>query len=118
MGWDAYAEPFNGLAGPLRKDPDPDFVQTAADVATSEGTVDGLLAHGGLDVSTCGYALEQATRNNIFTDEPWSPEAVQRLAAAAHWDFEVEPHHGWAKASARAFLNRCAELGRGIRFSF
>ena len=116
MGWDAFATPFNGLTGPEHDAPDPDFVVTARTVLEAEGCVDGLLEHGGLDVSTCGYALEQATRNNVFVNEPWSAADVQRLAPLARWDFELD--QPWAKASARAFLNRCAELGRGIRFSF
>lgn len=115
MGWDAYAVPFLGKQG--QRQADPDFVEVAAEVVAAAGCVDGLLEYGGLDVSTCGEMLRLATKHSVYGD-PWTAEQVQVLATVSNWDFKVDQEHEWAKASAKAFLERCAALNRGIEFTW
>lgn len=124
MGWDAYSEPFNTVWG--FEDKFDDGTKTGdrewdevVDKLFKEGVrpIDGLLRHGGLDVSTCGRMLEQATGESVYRD-PWPPEKVKELAAKANWDFPIDEPERWAWHSAKAFLEHCAKLGRGIRFSW
>jgi hypothetical protein len=127
MGWDAYADPLKTVwgfedgyvIGTRTGDPEFDVAVQRARAATlaagGDGTVDGLLMHGGLDVSTCGRMLSAATGRDVYED--WSPELVQELARTADWSIDSDGSE-WAKQSAKAFLERCAELGRGIRFSY
>lgn len=113
MGWDAFSDPFT--ARMRDADFDPLWKETAQRVRDEHGWVDGLLRFGGLDLTQSGVALAQATGESMYS-ERWSADQVITLAVSANWDFEfAEPH---CKASARAFLERCVELGRGVRFSW
>ena len=125
MGWDAYSEPFNTVWG--FEDNLPNGTKTGdrewdevVDKLFKEGVrpIDGLLRHGGLDVSICGHMLELATHTSVYEPIYWSPEKVQELARTANWNFPIMDTEIWARESARAFLEHCAKLGRGIRFSW
>lgn len=132
MGWDAFATLPNGHdlpRTPVEGDwlPKDDALRTAfrragATVMDCCGTVDGGLKHGMLDVSTCGQALEWYTGVDAWPDDitPLTPEQVQTLARNAQWpDVLALPRdQQWPIASARAFLDTCAEHGLGIRFSY
>lgn len=119
MGWDAYSEPFEtnwGLDNP--EEGDRAWDECVKELrATGVRTIDGLLCHGGLDCSVCGTMLSRATGESVYL-APWSSEKVQELAKTANWDFEITPDDEWARASAKAFLEHCAKLGRGIKFSW
>lgn len=127
MGWDAFSEPFTpGTWGLSKDDPNAEGVKpgdrawdscVAELRATGVDAIDGLLYHGGLDCSICGRMLQKATGLSMYGDS-WTPEVVHNFAEIADWSFTVDPDEEWAKASARAFLNHCAKLGKGIRFSF
>jgi ribonucleotide reductase beta subunit family protein with ferritin-like domain len=127
MGWDAYADlpdPRNPLEdGDLAEREKElerclvEFRKAAERVVAEAGSVDGNLSTGGLDVSTCAYMLEQATNQSAY-DEGWSPEKVQLLAKEADWSFAFDTDRKWAYFSALEFLNTCARLGKGIRFSW
>jgi hypothetical protein len=133
MGWDAYAVPFNGLRIRQKKvdgtpnqvgdedyefpDGDPEYIVAEVRVKGQGLIADWLLRHGGLDVSTCGQMLARATGFSVY-GEDWTSEQVQGLSKSADWNFEINEEDEWAKESARAFLERSAELGRGIRFSW
>ncbi len=111
MGWDCYAIPRSNTH---RKDPH--YKDAVTRVVKIAGACDGLLAYAALDCSDCGLALESATGQSVYSEDDWSPEKVQRLAANARWeDIDGEP---WAVESAKAFLNTTARLGRGVRFSW
>jgi hypothetical protein len=123
MGWDAYSEPFTGFDHGVGEDkystPDPlwaEAVEAARKDRTDDRIVDGLLQHGGLDCSTCAYALEAATGKDCW-GSPWSPEEVKKLAKKARWDRVIDEPE-WAMRSAKAFLEHCAKLDRGVRFSY
>lgn len=133
MGWDAFATGTGGvgvdrLAGEV-PGLAPAFKAAADGVRLQVGAVDGLLKDGGLDCSICAQALELATGRDCWDENGWSAADVRRLAAAANWDFPAEAvargasrnwadAAPWAKASARAFLETCAALGLGIRFTW
>ena len=114
MGWDAFATRdgetyFDGLAKP-------EFASAAARARKNAICVDGLLYRGGLDISHCGLALQEATGRSAWSETSWSPDDVRALAASADWSrCQQEP---WAVESARAFLEVCAEHGFGVTFSF
>ena len=112
MGWDAYSTPYS-----TRFDL-PEYKAASDRVVAETGTVDGLLDEGGLDVSTCAHMLQKATGQAVWTENPWAPEFVQTLATQADWDFDVSQDEAWAKASAKAFLETTAALGRGVSVSF
>jgi hypothetical protein len=124
MGWDAFAVPLKanwGLENPECGDREFDAAVKAARKDRTDPEpqlIDGLLVQGGLDCSACGEMLERATGRDVYAEDPWSAEEVKRISAEADWTFEVEPTQEWAKRSAKAFLERCAELDRGIRFSY
>lgn len=121
MGWDAFSEPFATVWGfnakPGEQEGDRAWDDAVKELRDKGLMMDGLLKHGGLDVSTCGKMLERATGCSVY-GEPWTPEIVKVLAETAEWDFEVDPRHEWAKESARVFLTHCAKLGRGVSFSW
>ena len=123
MGWDAYA----------KFDDRPDKEQILSrfrentDFLKKNGcTVDAYLSYGGLGVSTCGKMLEEAVNSNISEygylsvyGREWSPEEVKKISQLASWDFEVEDKdEEWAKHSAKAFLEVCAEFDLEIYFSW
>lgn len=110
MGWDAFAEPFNWY-----EQGDPEYISTAKAVV---GPVDGLLKHGGLDCSVCAMMLQRAVKDLDCWSDRLTPDEVRAAAKRADWSFECRKDEQWAKDSARAFLERTAELGRGIRFSY
>lgn len=122
MGWDAFAQPFTPRFehtlphGEIEGDPE--FRDVAREISSRFGTVDGFLQHGGLDCHICGEMLERATAQSMYTSGGLSADVVRDLAARANWSFDVSSENVWAKESARAFLARCAELGRGIVFSW
>lgn len=113
MGWDAYSDVYDW------KKPHPEFVRAAQKVHAEAGGVDGLLSHGGLDVSTCASMLEKALpQASVYDEEGWDAEKVQRLAQEADWTFPVDVKDKWAYLSALEFLNTCSRLGLGVRFSW
>lgn len=127
MGWDAYATYPSGryllknwrtdhrlTSNRLRTA----FEQASAEVEVLTGDVDWMLATGGLDVSTCGELLYKATGFSAWDEKGWSPRKVKRANHAAIWDFEVPKDDLVPYWSARKFLEVCAELGLGIRFSY
>jgi hypothetical protein len=120
MGWDAYSFKPGARHWPeSRREPVPVAYQEACDRVVAEtGCADRLLADGGLDVSTCAYMLREAVGESVWAEDDWEPEKVRRLNARANWDFEIDPDKAWAKASARAFLETTAALGRGVWFSW
>src|SRR5688572_1152166 len=107
MGWDAYATPFKGVwahqLGPNVRNDDPRVGDREYDAAVEaalkdrsvNNVVDGLLAYGGLDCSSCAYALQLATGESVW-DEPWSPEKVTELAAKADWHQPWPLSQEWA----------------------
>lgn len=122
MGWDAFATKPDGTdACVVRVDSSPiedvpEFKRRADEVRSAVGTCDGLLAKAALDCSACAYALENATYLNAWHEDGWSPDEVKHAAANANW--KVCKQEPWAVESAKAFLETCAELGYGIRFSW
>lgn len=134
MGWDAFAT-YQGQPMPTywrsmgeehRKetragDKWPKHIKAAFTCADRDTvfaceTADCFLRLGGLDCSACAEAIQEATGETCWTEEPWTPERVKEIAAAADWDRVRQ--ECWAKESARAFLNLCAKYGLGIYFSF
>lgn len=117
MGWDAFAlveydEHFK-ITGRLA-----DVFQKVSDeVKEKTGTVDGLLAKGGLDVDDCAYMLEHATGLSAWSVE-WTADYVKELNDRANWNFEYPIEDAWAYWSARRFLETCASEGLPIRFSW
>jgi len=114
MGWDAWA---------TKKKQIPKAVWAAASNlaktldAKADKTVDGLLSEGGLDCSNCAYALGLAVHGHAdacWSSTPWSAEEVQEFAQRATWPEVLD----WANASAKVFLETCAQHNSGIRFSF
>ncbi len=127
MGWDAYATYPNGRY--LLQNWETDhrlksrrlrmaFEQASADVAAMAGDVDWMLATGGLDVSTCADLLHNATGFSAWDEKGWSPRKVRKATNSANWDFEVPEDDLVSYWSARKFLEVCAELGLGIKFSY
>ena len=136
MGWDAFATGPRGgeikvyyprlnggaddpyiLNETLRKA----FKDAAKRARRRAGSVDGGLDHGILNCSNCAAAIEDATGEFVFTENPWSPEYVKSVYESARWDFDErrkEMLGKWAIESAREFLRVCAENDLGIRFSF
>lgn len=108
MGWDAFAETSRRAA----------FKAAAVRVRKQAGSVDGLLGEGGLDCSSCAYALEAATNASAWDEHGWNAEKVKQLAASATWPQEIDPEDKWAVLSAKAFLEVCAKLNCGISFSY
>lgn len=140
MGWDAYAEPVerlyewkDGRSGLRDPEQEAEFAVAvaraedglrAAGLTGDDAVVDGLLRSAGLDCRACGDELARATGADVYPEGPrkerwdWSPDDVRRLAATAKWESPDDPGILWAHLSAREFLNTCAALGLGIRFSW
>jgi len=127
MGWDAYATYASGR--PLLQNWRTDhrlkskrlqaaFEQASAKVKELAGDVEWMLATGGLDVSTCGDLLYKATGFSAWDEKGWSPRKVKKADDYAIWDFEAPKDDLVSYWSARKFLEVCAELGLGIRFSY
>jgi hypothetical protein len=110
MGWDAFAHPPRKRA--------PEWKAAADAVRAKAGVVDGLLYDAGLDCSACARALEEATGRDAWDADGWSAVEVKRLAVEAFWPKDPPEETRWAVESARAFLNTCAKLGVGIKFSW
>lgn len=128
MGWDAYATKKNGetlkwtTRSPYRIMHHPkyrkEFEQARDEVLSSAGTVDWMLPIGGLDCSACAEMIEKATSETCWTETPWPPERVRLLNGDAYWGFDYTEDEAWAYHSAKQFLQTCATLGLGIKFSF
>jgi hypothetical protein len=121
MGWDAYAE--HGTHRGKGKWPAKSraaFKRASDRVKKKAGSVDGYLADGGLDVSTCATELEKATGCSPWDPDGWEAKKVKRLAESARWPDlkEVDKETLWAVLSAREFLETCAKLGLRIDFSW
>lgn len=119
MGWDAFAKVTRSKASLRIEDKE---IRWAFRGATSFikqkcGTVDAALWYGGLDVSTCGKMLEEATGKSVYA-ENWTPEMVVEYYNAANWKFKYEPEDAWAYESAKKFLAICAVFKLGIEFSW
>lgn len=71
----------------------------------------------GWDASICGDMLAVAVGRSTYSDD-WTSEEVKIMAKNADWNFTVTPPNEWAKESAKAFLNQCAKLGKGVTFSW
>lgn len=125
MGWDAYAKPVDN---DWKKDgrivnrrQRRVFKEASKEVYEKAGTVDWLLDKGGLDVSTCGEMLAQATGQSVYDENGWNKKRVKELSRTADWSFidhPVDIEDLWAYWSAKKFLEACAKLGLGIRFSY
>lgn len=113
MGWDAYTDTKNKRALAA-------FNKAADKVCRIAGSVDGLLAKGGLDCSTCATELEDATGHSVYCEYPWSIEMVKVLNKKARWPrkADIEPGREWAVYSAKEFLRVCATYNLSIRFSW
>lgn len=121
MGWDADAiyggEPFAYVKP--QTDPNAARAFRAASEAAQAlaEIVDGYLADGGLDVSTCVAALGRYAGE---TDRSaiWDVRKTRDLNESIQWpDLATLPElDRWPVASARAFLQVCAEQGYGIQF--
>lgn len=124
MGWDAFStakynwdkerfvDPAHGRAFKAAVK----FVTVTVDVYVDSGLKRGLL-----DLSGCGEMLKRATGESVY-GPPWSPDLVRTLNERADWNFtpqdkylESDICHYW---SAFIFLDTCARLGLGIRFSW
>lgn len=127
MGWDAYATYPSGQT--LRQNWKTDhrltsrrlreaFERSSAEVEALTGSADCLLATGALDVSTCADLLKRATGDNPWDEKGWKPRKVKQANEYANWEFEVHEDDIVAYWSARKFLEICAELGLGVRFSY
>ena len=120
MGWDAFAMTAGGRyvlkSGPGGWAHAPAYAAAADRVRETEGSVDFLLKHGGLDVSDCGEALRLATGLDVRCDD-WTPETVQMAHRTAQWE-KAAAVPSWAVASARAFLATAAAEGHGVRFTW
>ncbi len=126
MGWDAFAT-RDGRT--LRIDwvafssklIDPElraaFTAAANAVKESAGTCDGYLHIGGLDVSTCGEMLEEATSRDVYGDD-WDAEEVFEMVGFVNWNQEINEQDRWALESAKAFLEVCAQYSLGVTFSW
>ena len=129
MGWDAYAVTSNGKAlftyqdnlGLIIKDHvyARAFKNASDEVKKNAGTVDCLLTHGGLDVSTCAREMKRCTGVNAWQEDPVTPERVKALNLRMQ---ESEPpldsDKFWAYLSVKKFLEVCAEHNLGIHFSW
>jgi len=128
MGWDAFATkdgegiewgdswkkeyPYLTPADPVLRDAFAAANARAVGLAGEE--VDWLLKSGALDVSTCG---EMMARVGIAAwSDDLAPSDVRRYAKA-DWG-EPPEKNAWAYWSARIFIETCAELGLGVRFSW
>ena len=118
MGWDAFAGDNVARTGVTDPAILADFAKAADKVVLDYYYADGYLAHGGLDVSTCGEYLVRATGLSVYAKAGWSPLEVKGAEIVANWKFRAKWHEAWAKASARAFLTVCARHGLGIWFSW
>ena len=119
MGWDAFGK-MPRTQGSLRiesKELRWAFRGAAAYIRQKTGTVDALLRDGGLNVSTSGRMLEQATGESVYARD-WTPEDVVHYHKQANWDFEYEASNEWAYESAKKFLAICAVFKIGIEFSW
>ena len=118
MGWDAYAtREGRGLdpgtdAAALRA-----FHRASAEVARDTGCVDAQLEDGRLDCQACRVQIELATRE-MAGNIAWSADQLRERVKAATWPegWELEEGDEWAAASARRFLEICAEFGLGAQF--
>lgn len=128
MGWDAYATTKQGerlntencSKGIRIKNK---RIRSAFKIADEKcvkehGSVDGFLSSGGLDVSICAKMLEKATGQSAWSEDGWDYLQVKIIAILANWNFKYEKQNAWAYASAKIFLETCAELGLGITFSY
>ena len=125
MGWDAYA--VNGIGQSIlselgRENPQFNKYKKAFAIVSRQvnlvaNGVDAFLSSGALDCSECAYMLQEATNISCWGRD-LSIDDVQTLRTEANWDFEFEPERAWAYYSAKAFLETCAEMRLGIKFSF
>jgi hypothetical protein len=111
MGWDAFAIRTKCHIRTT-------FKQAEIDVRSKADSVDFGLHKGWLDCSACAKALEEATGESCWDEDGWSAAKVRRLATTATWPDEVADENKWAVYSAKAFLEACAKIGTGIRFSW
>lgn len=131
MGWDAEACRADGSGIAIdwhghREGTEPEIKDAAlkaafgaaAEAARNEaGSVDWLLPLAGLDVSTCGVALAEATGRSVYDEDGWSAEDVKSMAETAIWP-EPIGDTAWAVVNARKFLETCAAQNLGVRFSW
>jgi hypothetical protein len=119
MGWDAYSE-HGEFQGKWPHKSKAAFAAASRRVKRKAGSVDWLLERGGLDVSNCAYALENATGESAWDQDGWEAKKVKRLAKSAQWPAleDVDKSEWWAILSAREFLETCAKLGLRIDFSW
>lgn len=91
----------------------PAFEAAASRLELEVGDVDPRFSAGRLSLKDCLHMFNEAT-GNIGHSGRWSPAEVKVLAAKANWSFGVDNEAIPAWASARAFLNLCAEHGLGL----
>lgn len=118
MGWDAYA-----VDGDVYVESTSEFIKAAEEVKRTAGSVDHLLAHGGLDCLVCGEVLEAVTGGSVWV-ESWTPAQVRSLSDKADWSRvdkmldKGKEERAWALESAKEFLRICAAFGYGVKFSW
>ena len=135
MGWDAYAitKKNKDLAVDYHGNDISDVYKTPTLIyppfeegfkAARKKTIkkakmaDAYLGHGGLDCSECAYMLNKAIKGSHAWEDKWTATHVKKLAKSADWNFTYDEDDTWAYYSAKHFLETCAKLNLGIRFSF
>ena len=130
MGWSATASPItrlyqwrHGRDGIAEPEIEAAFVRASEEVIAQAGTVDGMLCRGGLHFRGAGDFLAKATGESVYPndDEGWSPMLVLVLAETVgehEWPEPDKAEDLWLLLSARKFLEACAALGLGIKFSW
>lgn len=96
------------------------YREAARIVLDSFGSVDGMLARGGLETQAAERQLHLATGEPTRSPQPWGPLYVKGLNHKAVWP-QIEsapPEDRWAIASAEAFLRVTASLKSGVIFTW
>jgi len=91
---------------------------------------DPMLPLAGLDYSRCSLILTYATNQQCMKNIEWSAKKVKKVATTANWNFNLTDFHNKYKRShndtnnfdtyfwsTRIFLETCAKLNLGIRFT-
>ncbi|MCZ4244968.1 hypothetical protein [Pedobacter punctiformis] len=123
MGWDAYCTPQ--LAANNQE-----FKEASKRVLHYCSSADGGLSKGSLGLSDSARMLEKAFEKtgedtigfffHPYQDDEVTPEQVKILSQRLNWNFykEIRYEQRWAYWSAKEFIETCALLGLGIRFSY
>lgn len=115
MGWDAFAETKTGKVVKSKVILE-EFKKGFEVVREAVGCADGLLDVAALDCSGAGAALHKATGCHVYNEAGWPSEKVKELNEDADWE-NVEGCLSLI-ASAKKFLEICANNNLSIRFSW